>query len=89
MHLCLLEDISARKEVEASLKESERSKSVLVSNLPGLAYRCDYDDNWTMRFVSDGCFELTGYSANMLIKNRDISFNDIIAPEYHEKLQNE
>ena len=85
-HLCLLEDITARKESEESLQESERSKSVLVSNLPGLAYRCDYDREWTMRFVSDGCFALTGYTPEMLIDNKEISFNDIIAPKYREIL---
>ena len=30
MHLCLLEDISMRKQAEAALSESERSKSVLL-----------------------------------------------------------
>lgn len=89
MHLCLLEDISGRKEAEGKLGESERSKSVLVSNLPGLAYRCDYDRAWTMRFVSDGCYELTGYTPEMLINNRDLSFNDIIAPEYREPVWKE
>lgn len=39
-HLCLLEDITQRKTLEQSLRESERSKSVLLSHLPGLAYRC-------------------------------------------------
>ncbi len=85
-HLCLLEDITARKNVEESYKESERSKSVLVSNLPGLAYRCDYDRDWTMRFVSEGCLALTGYTPEMLINNAKISFNDIIAPGYREIL---
>ncbi len=86
MHLCLLEDISARKAAEDSLKESERSKAVLVSNLPGLAYRCSYDREWTMQFVSDGCLKLTGYSKDQLLHNRAISYNDIIAPEYRERL---
>ena len=88
-HLCLLEDISARKAAEESLKESERSKSVLLSHLPGMAYRCSYDPDWTMHFVSDGCMELTGYSPESLLNNRDLSFNDLIAPEYSDRLWNE
>jgi PAS domain-containing protein len=82
-------DISARKEAEESLKESERSKSVLLSNLPGMAYRCDYDRDWTMQIISAGCYALTGYPRECLIQNRDLSYNDIITPEYRETLWQE
>ena len=88
-HICLVQDITQRKEIEKSLGESERSKSVLLSHLPGLAYRCDYDRDWTMQYVSDGCFSLTGYSSESLINNRDLSFNELISPEYRESLWKE
>lgn len=48
-HICLVQDITARKEMEKALDESERSKSVLLANLPGLAYRCFNDEEWTMQ----------------------------------------
>lgn len=89
MHLCLVEDISERKEAEVRIAESERSKSVLLSNLPGMAYRCKYDRTWTMEFVSDGCYALTGYSADSLIQNKVLSYNDLIVPEYREPLWQE
>jgi len=89
MHLCLLEDITARKKVEEEHMESERSKSVLLSHLPGLAYRCKYDPFWTMLFVSDGCAKLTGYPPEALLLNRDLSYNDVIAPEYRDLLAKE
>ena len=89
MHLCLLEDISSRKATEESLKESERSKSVLLANLPGLAYRCNYDREWTMQYVSAGCFALTGYHPESLLYNNDISYNDLIAPDYRDTLWQE
>ncbi|MGI6731686.1 MAG: putative bifunctional diguanylate cyclase/phosphodiesterase [Anaerovoracaceae bacterium] len=73
----------------AALSESERSKSVFLSHLPGLAYRCDNDWEWTMQYVSAGCLELTGYPPESLLHNRDKSFFSIIAPEYHEKLRRE
>jgi len=88
-HICIARDITERKIMERALNESERSKSVLLSNLPGLAYRCNYDKNWTMQFVSQGCFALTGYLPESLINNRDLSFNDIIAPEYRGSLWHE
>jgi diguanylate cyclase (GGDEF)-like protein/PAS domain S-box-containing protein len=67
-----------------ALRESERSKSVLLSNLPGMAYRCAYDRSWTIYFASSGCFELTGYLPEEFVNNKVLSFNDIICPEYRE-----
>lgn len=73
----------------AKLMESERSKTVLLDNLPGMAYRCNYDKDWTMQFVSKGCFDLTGYKPESLLNNKEISFNQLILPEYQEILWNE
>lgn len=67
-----------------SLQESERSKSLLISNLPGMVYRCRYDRTWTMEFVSEGCFELTGYRPEDLVENRVVSFDQLIDPADHE-----
>ena len=82
-------DITSRKQAELALKESERSKSVLLSNLPGMAYRCRFDQDWTMLFASAGSTELTGYLPESLIHNRDLSFNDLINPKYRESLWRE
>ena len=79
-------DITEKYEAEKKLRESERSKSVLLSNLSGIAYRCRYDRKWTMEFVSEGFSVLTGYKTEDIINNRTISFNDLILPEYHEYL---
>ncbi len=88
-HLCLVQDISKRKAVESALSESERSKTVLLANLPGMAYRCDNNREWTMRFVSEGCYALTGYRPENLLGNRDVAFIDLVVPEYREFLWNE
>lgn len=88
-HICIVQDITNRKNTESALMESERSKSVLLSHLPGLAYRCSYDEDWTMHYVSAGCYNLTGYYAENLLYNRDLSFEDIIVQEYRDMLRNE
>lgn len=88
-HICLVQDITERKAIEKALIESERSKSILLSNLPGMAYRCVYDRAFTMQFVSEGCFDLTGYRPESLLNNKDLSFNDLITPEYREPLWKE
>lgn len=87
-HICLVQDITGRKAVEEALHESERRKSVFLSHLPGLAYRCNYDHNWTMQYVSNGCYNLIGYPSESLLHNKALSYNDIISPEYREALWN-
>ncbi len=82
-------DVTEQKKVYDQLKESERSKRLLLENLPGMAYRCLFDRNWTMKFVSKGCHDLTGYADENLIENRDLSFNDVILEEYREDIWKE
>ena len=87
-HVCIAQDINDKKIAEETLRESERSKSMLLANLPGMAYRCKFDESWTMTFISEGCYELTGYKPESLINNYELSFNDVIAPEFREFLWN-
>ena len=82
-------DVTELRKINEALRESERSKSVLLTNLPGMAYRCAFDADWTMQFVSQGCFELTGYLPEELLDNKVIAFNDIICPEYREPVWEE
>ncbi len=82
-------DITARKNAEEALHESERSKSLLISHIPGIAYRCRHDKDWTMEFISQGCLAMTGYAPEALIGNSAISFNELICPEYRQVLWDE
>jgi len=77
-------DITERKQAEVALRESERRLSTLMSNLPGMAYRCRNDPKWSMEFVSEGAFQLTGYEASDLIENRDVAFGDLIHADDRE-----
>ncbi|WP_040582254.1 PAS domain S-box protein [Sedimentibacter sp. B4] len=49
--MCIVQDITNKKMAEESLRESERSKAVLLSHLPGTAYRCLPDKLRTMQFL--------------------------------------
>lgn len=53
----------------------------LFSNLPGFAYKCSFDKNWTMQFVSEGSKSVTGYEAEEIIANKVISYGKIIHPD--------
>lgn len=75
-----LSDISARRAVEESLRQKRHMLNALLSNVPGMAYRCRLARDWRMEFVSDGCFELTGYEAADLINNRKVTYANLIHP---------
>ena len=53
----------------------------LMHNLPGMAFRCKNDAEWSMLFISEGCADLTGYCADDLIDNTALSYNDLIFEE--------
>jgi PAS domain S-box-containing protein len=75
-----------RRQKTASLAaiESDRKLRTLMNNLPGMAYRCRNDRDWTMEFLSEGCRELTGYSPQDLTGNAVLSFSDLIHPDDRE-----
>ena len=89
MLLNLVQKNAKLERAEKLRQESARSQSVFFSHLPGMAYRCRLDPNWTMEFVSGGCEELTGYTSEALIENREISYAEIIAPEHRDSVQAE
>lgn len=81
-HICSVEDITERVQTNEYLRESERNNAMLLSNLPGMAYRCTIDKNYTIEFVSEGCLSLTGYCQESMLHNKVVSFNDLIDMEY-------
>jgi PAS domain S-box-containing protein len=76
----IIHDITDRMQAQELLAESERRLSTLMANLPGMAYRCLNDESWTMKFVSEGCFDLTGFLSDNLLENRRISYAELIHP---------
>ena len=63
------------------IRESERRLQTLMNNLPGMAYRCANDPDWTMEMVSNGCRELTGLPPEDLVANHGKSFGSLIHPQ--------
>jgi len=76
-------------ETGRSLLESERRLATLLSNLPGLAYRCKNDKDWTMELVSDGCEALTGYKATELVGVGARTYNSLIHPDDRNRIWHE
>ncbi len=62
----------------ARIAELEKSYSSLVSNIPGVVFRCHYHKDWTMKFMSPSCLDLTGYLASDFIDSKKRTFGSII-----------
>ncbi len=84
---CNIREISERKKAEKKLEEKHRLLQNLLGNVPGLAYRCLNDEHYTMKFLSDGCKELTGYEPEQLIDNKELSYKELIHPEDRKELR--
>ena len=86
---CIFNDITERKLAEYDLRESRRQYASLMANLPGMAYRCQNNRQWTMNFVSQGAVDLTGYAPEDLVNNQTLSYSDLIHPDYRNKVWND
>ncbi|MDR1915113.1 MAG: response regulator [Synergistaceae bacterium] len=59
-----------------------RRTETLMSNLPGMVYQCLNDPpNFTFTFVSEGCYNLIGYTPEELLGNNSIKFFDMVHPD--------
>ena len=75
-------------ESKRALSEQIRRLETLVSNLPGMVYRCRNERGWPMEYVDGDCAELTGYTATEL-ETGDVGWGEeIIHPEDRERLWN-
>lgn len=68
----------------APQQQTKRDGIILMSNLPGMAYRRRPDDFHIFTFVSEGCFTLTGYTREVLLAGGDIHYANLIHPDDRE-----
>ncbi|MDQ9091668.1 PAS domain-containing protein [Pseudoalteromonas haloplanktis] len=74
-------DITERKETEAQLQSSRDRFVSLVGNIPGIVYRCKYDERWSMLYLSEQIKVITGYEPTDLVDNYKLSFVELIHPD--------
>lgn len=79
-------DITEQKQAEQQLKESRDQFKTLVTNIPGITYRCLPDEQWTMLYMSGSIDPLSGYPASDFIHNKVRSYASVIHPEDAQRL---
>lgn len=76
-----IRDITNQKQNETKLEETQETQIRLIENIPGIVYKCKIDRNWTMLFMSHETKNITGYTPEDFINNKNIAYADIIHPE--------
>ncbi|MDA3838678.1 MAG: PAS domain S-box protein, partial [Candidatus Delongbacteria bacterium] len=79
--ICTAEDVTEKIKFQIKYDKNREQLENIVSNIPGIVYRCLNDSNWTMLYMSEYCEELTGYSKDDFLHNQLISYNDLILEE--------
>jgi diguanylate cyclase (GGDEF)-like protein/PAS domain S-box-containing protein len=65
---------------------SALSLDLLLSNLPGVVYRCLDDEKWSMVFLSAGIEKLTGYPVSAFSGEHAVSYASLIHPDDRERV---
>ena len=80
--VAFITDISSRLQMEQALKDNEEKFRSLIGNIPGAAYRCLYNENWDMVFISDAIETLSGYPASdFMLPSPKRSWSDLVYPD--------
>lgn len=74
-------DINQRKIAELELFNNKQIIESLFTNLPGIAYRCYPDNDFTVIFISKQVKNITGYNDTDFVQNKIRSFSSIIHPD--------
>lgn len=81
----LEKEIKKRAAITQQLNDSRQQLNSILSNLPGAAYRCLFDHQFTMKYISEKIYEISGYHAGELIENHRQTFAGIIYPEDQDR----
>ena len=63
-------DITERRALEQAMQERESQYRTLIGNIPGVTFRCRYDEHWSAIFISEGVQRLTGWPAEDFLAGR-------------------
>ncbi|MER2492881.1 MHYT domain-containing protein [Catenovulum sediminis] len=86
-YIAYVSDLTERLKMESELRFNEERFRSLISNIPGIAFRCLDQSDWAMLYISDAVEEITGYPASdFVLPNPKRSFADLYHPDDSEPL---
>jgi two-component system, sensor histidine kinase and response regulator len=79
-------DLTQRKAIEQSIREKDQQIRSMMNNIPGVTFRCNLDDNWGMRLISDAVLEMTGWKVEDFLSGH-IHFSQLIYADDAQRIQ--
>ena len=83
LYVVLTKDLSESRRLSSALAETELQYRSLVAQLPGIAFRAEYDRGVRKsrtRFMSDAVLDLTGWAASAFAEG-EVEYKDIVHPD--------
>lgn len=77
----LIQADTVNQKFRSGLESTRNELASLVSNMPGVAYRCLPDENRTMLYISGQIRHLSGYAAEELTDNQIINYAQLRHPD--------
>ncbi len=68
--------------------ENACTYETILANIPGAAYRCLPDKDWTMLYITGNIEDLSGHPSGDFLNNKVRSYASIIHPEDREYVEN-
>lgn len=81
-------DLTQRNAMKNAMRERDEQLRSLMANIPGVTFRCHYDQDWSMQLISESVLELTGWEAKVFLENH-LSFNAFTHPEDAKRITTE
>ncbi len=86
-YVAFVSDIRPRIKMERVLRENEEKFRSLISNIPGIAYRCKNAPEWPMIFINEAVENITGYPAqDFVIPEPKRSFSELYHPDDYQRI---
>lgn len=89
LYLVVRSAVASRRKLRRGKEETDRFLQTLIANVPGVAYACQDDPDWTMVYVSDGAAGLTGYTAEELTGPGSPTYGDLIVESDRQRVRDE
>lgn len=80
-------DLTQRRKMEQALLEREHQYRTLINNMPGVTFRCRFDEHFTVLFVSAQVKELLGWTSEEFTEG-NVTLGALIHPEDVEYVWN-
>lgn len=71
-HLCMIEDITERKQTEEALRQSQARQALLIRSVPIVLYSAHPGGTYGGTWVSDNIEDITGFTARQFVNDPDL-----------------